>query len=120
MRTIKYHWPITNGDSVMEMAFVDGTAGHPYWFGNGSETRQIEVRGFWIGTVPVTRALWMHVMGSKDCPAVGQGVERPLENVSWDGLTGTGRIYRTNECGHNSDADGRASGTANGGLPPPD
>jgi len=90
MSTIKYRWQTADGDGVMEMAFVNGTAGQPYWFGSGTETRQIEVQGFWMGTVPVTQGFWVHVMGSEDCPAVGRGAQRPMENVSWEVLTRPG------------------------------
>jgi formylglycine-generating enzyme required for sulfatase activity len=47
----------------------------------------MEVQGFFIGTVPVTRALWAHVMGSDANPKVYQGDDLPLENVSWDEIT---------------------------------
>jgi hypothetical protein len=90
MRSINYKWQSCNGLRVTEMVYIEGTNDRPYSFGIAAATGKINVREFWIGTVPVTQTLWMHVMGSEDRPAVGQGAERPLENVSWDGLTVTG------------------------------
>jgi Sulfatase-modifying factor enzyme 1/TIR domain len=39
-------------------------------------------RGFWLGEVPCTQALWEAVMGSN--PSRFQGGDRPVETVSWD------------------------------------
>jgi formylglycine-generating enzyme len=86
MRSINYKWQ-SDGLHATEMVYIEGSNCHPYLFGNAAATRQAEVRDFWIGTVPVTQALWVHVMGSDGCPAVGHGAERPLENVSWDMIT---------------------------------
>jgi formylglycine-generating enzyme required for sulfatase activity len=46
----------------------------------------VEVRDFEIATVPVTQALWQHVMDAN--PAVAKGMDLPLENVSWDDVAG--------------------------------
>jgi formylglycine-generating enzyme required for sulfatase activity len=50
----------------------------------------MEVGDFWIATVPVTQALWVHVMGDGSNPSVGRGEQRPLENVSWDTVVARG------------------------------
>jgi formylglycine-generating enzyme required for sulfatase activity len=44
--------------------------------------------GFFIGTTPVTQALWAHVMGEN--PAVHAEPHRPVENVSWERITTPG------------------------------
>ena len=62
----------------------------PYLLGEAPDRRSIEVRSFYIGTVPVTQALWIHVMGADQNPAVHRGDELPLENVSWDEITQSG------------------------------
>ncbi|MBX2803507.1 MAG: formylglycine-generating enzyme family protein, partial [Myxococcales bacterium] len=38
-------------------------------------------RGFWLGEVPVTQALWEAVMGEN--PSHFEGPSRPVERVSW-------------------------------------
>jgi formylglycine-generating enzyme required for sulfatase activity len=47
----------------------------------------MEVQGFFIGTVPVTHALWTHVMGSDPNHAAHRGEDFPFENASWDEIT---------------------------------
>lgn len=79
-----------DGEHVLRMVRVPGCVGAPYRFGEGESTgcRQIELREFLIAELPVTQVLWVHVMGVN--PAVRQGAGLPLENVSWDGITGAG------------------------------
>ena len=55
-----------------------------------SDARRVEIRDFFIGTVPVTQALWIHVGGPLVNPSVHQGANLPLENVSWDEITRDG------------------------------
>jgi hypothetical protein len=43
-----------------------------------------------MSTVPVTQALWTHVMGADANPSAHQGPDLPLENVSWDEITRDG------------------------------
>jgi sulfatase modifying factor 1 len=79
------------------MVYVQGTGGRPYLFGEGKERRPIEVADFFIATVPVTQALWSHVMGDGSNPLGRRGDRRPLENVSWDDITGrNGFLERIN------------------------
>ena len=70
MSTISYRWKSSDGDQTIEMVRVEGTNGRPYVFGDGAETREIEVREFWIATVPVTQAFWVQVMGAEADPAM--------------------------------------------------
>ena len=44
--------------------------------------------GFFIGTTPVTQALWLRVMGEN--PAVRADLHCPIENVSWRRITAPG------------------------------
>ena len=55
-------------ESSLRSVHVQGTSGNPYSFGH-SEVLQIDLPGFDIGVVPVTQALWIHVMGEKKNPA---------------------------------------------------
>lgn len=48
----------------------------------------MELAGFSISIVPVTQALWERVMGAN--PAVHPDPRRPVENVSWEHITGHG------------------------------
>src|SRR5437870_184854 len=95
MRTIKYGWRTDDSDHTLEMVYVQGSGGHPFRFGAGKETRAREVASFFIATVPVTQALWTHVMGGN--PSHRRGDCRPVEDVSWDDITGPdGFLHRIN------------------------
>ena len=95
--TISYKWNIAGKDHRFEMVYVEGTKGHPYGFGEGSDKPEIEVASFFIGTLPVTQAFWAHIMDG-DNPSVRQSDELPLENVSWDELgRDDGFFQRLNE-----------------------
>jgi len=87
METISYNWK--SGDEVhsFKLVFVRGTHGHPFSFGEGAARRSVHTQDFFIGTVPVTQALWIHLMGPNANPSLHQGADLPLENVSWDDLT---------------------------------
>ena len=77
------------------LAWVPGTAGASYAFGHGPERRSIELAGFWIGTTPVTQALWMRVMGENR--SARPDPRSPVENVSWEQITGAdGFLARLN------------------------
>ncbi len=90
---IRYQW---DGEQVLEFVHVTGTKGRPFTFGESQHSRPIEVPDFFIGTVPVTQALWTHVMGEN--PAIHPGPDLPVENVSWDMLTaGGGFLARIND-----------------------
>jgi formylglycine-generating enzyme required for sulfatase activity len=86
---LHYTWNEDGADRTFEMVHVAGTNGQPYSFGEGDQFRAIEVRDFWIATLPVFQALWAHVMGG-DNPSVRRGALLPLENVSWDEVTRPG------------------------------
>jgi sulfatase modifying factor 1 len=84
--TISYRWKLRDADHSLEMVHVEGTHGRPYLFGEGQAARPIEVRDFYVATVPVTQALWTRVMGAENNPSVNGGMNLPLENVSWDDI----------------------------------
>src|SRR5215831_5102116 len=84
MKILRYRWEPHN---VLEMVFVPGTHGQPFPFGEGASVCRIEIEDFFIGTVPVTQALWLHVMSAGANPAVDSGLDIPMENVSWDQIT---------------------------------
>jgi sulfatase modifying factor 1 len=97
MDTIRHWWQDHGADRMLELVRVEGTNGSPYRFGEGTNTQPIEIPTFFIGTVPVTQALWVHVMG-EDNPSARRGADLPLENVSWDGITRPGGfLQRVNE-----------------------
>lgn len=81
-----YAWRDGDVQHELQLVRVPGTAGSPYLFGNGPHRRSIEVRDFYIGATPVTQALWTHVMGSN--PSMRPDLRCPVENVSWDHITG--------------------------------
>jgi formylglycine-generating enzyme required for sulfatase activity len=88
METITYSWNAGDGSKVFDLAFVAGTHGQPYSFGERADGLAVEIQDFFIGTVPVTQALWTHIMGANANPSAGPAL--PLENVSWDEITREG------------------------------
>lgn len=90
MAPIRYVWRDTDGEHVLELVHVRGTRGHPYSFGEGSDTWSVELQDFWIATVPVTQALWNHIFDAATNPSVNRGPNLPLENLSWDEITRPG------------------------------
>src|SRR6185503_1606506 len=86
VKSLKYNWK--SGDTVheIEFAYVQGTGDHPFLFGEAA-MKPIDVQDFHIVTVPVTQAFWTHVMGEGSNPSVCPGDHRPVENVSWDGIS---------------------------------
>jgi formylglycine-generating enzyme required for sulfatase activity len=87
---IRYSWSNANGEHGVEFVYVRGTHGHAYPFGERARSRAIEVQGFFIGIVPVTQALWTHVIGAGLNPSLHRGPDLPLENLSWDAVTESG------------------------------
>lgn len=68
MSPLRYEWTDTAGAAhALEMIRVPGTA---------------DMRAFFIGAVPVTQALWLHVMGVN--PSKCSGLTCPVENISWN------------------------------------
>jgi formylglycine-generating enzyme required for sulfatase activity len=92
METIRYTWDTPEGPTTFELAFVPGTRGRPFPFGDPAHGRPTEVADFHVSTVPVTQALWAHVMGADSNPSAHRGSALPLENVSWDDLTRPGGL----------------------------
>jgi formylglycine-generating enzyme required for sulfatase activity len=98
VETIRYTWNTGDCSHVFDLVFVAGTHGHPYSFGERVGGRSIEIRDFLIGATPITGALWGHVMGVDARPALHQGLDLPVENVSWDEITRAGGFLdRINE-----------------------
>lgn len=90
MPSLNYTWNSDDTGHTFELVYVEGTNGSPYVFGEGTARAEIEVPAFFIGTVPVTQALWTHVAGTNSNPAAHRGLALPVENVSWDTITQTG------------------------------
>ncbi len=86
MKTLEYQWRSGDSKHTLRMIFVAGTNGSPYGFGAGNESCLVEICDFYLADVPVTQALWSHVMGDDDNPAAKRGLTFPQENVSWDAL----------------------------------
>jgi formylglycine-generating enzyme required for sulfatase activity len=84
MKPLTYMWKNGAAPCVLELAYVEGTKGSPFLFGEGAESRSMEVPSFHVATVPVTQGLWEHVLGCVANPAVNRGTDLPVENVSWD------------------------------------
>jgi formylglycine-generating enzyme required for sulfatase activity len=89
MRTVQYTWKTGDHENVLDIAFVRGTHGQPYCFGERGGPL-IEIQDFFIATVPVTQAFWTHVIGRGANPSAHPGPDLPLENVAWDDLTQDG------------------------------
>jgi len=90
MDSVDYAWRDGQGAYAHRFVLVPGTQGRPYPFGDTPGGRPIEVGAFLLGSTPVTQALWAHVTGADEMPAVARGPGLPVENVSWDALTRPG------------------------------
>ena len=88
MSNLKYCWRVDGFDHSIVMAYVEGTNGRPFLFGEKHGKRAIEISDFFMATVPVTQALWTHVMGAGSNPSHFRGDCRPVENVSWHDVAG--------------------------------
>ena len=98
LNELRYAWTDKGTEHLLTMTPVKGTAGRPFFFGEGSEKRAMEVRDFYMATVPVTQSLWSHIMGAYCNPSRFRGDCRPVENVSWDDITQSGGfLTRINE-----------------------
>jgi formylglycine-generating enzyme len=86
MVNLDYKFELGTSAHSLNLVLVEGTRGSSYEFGEGNQPLGVTVQDFFISTVPVTQALWTHVMS--DNPAVVRGGNRPVENVSWDMITG--------------------------------
>ena len=110
-RVIRHSWRAGDTAHTLDLVYVEGTNRHPYSFGDGSDCRPMEVRGFFIGTVPVTNALWTHVMDSDINPVVQNGAELPVENASWDEITRLGGFLdRINQSPVHAEVQAQLSG----------
>jgi formylglycine-generating enzyme required for sulfatase activity len=53
------------------------------WYQYETPRHEVQItQGFWLGKYPVTQAQWQAVMGNN--PSYSKGVNRPVEQVSWD------------------------------------
>jgi formylglycine-generating enzyme len=87
MANITYNYDVGNAVHSLNLPLVEGTHGRPYTFGEGEQRLSVEIPDFFIATVPVTQALWTHVMGNN--PSINRSDNRPVENVSWLDVTQT-------------------------------
>jgi formylglycine-generating enzyme len=90
MDPIDYQWNAEGREHILRLVWVLGTGGDPYRFGEGDASKWVEVPAFYVGTTPVTQALWNHVVGPDSNPSVNPGDDLPLENVSWDDIAQPG------------------------------
>ena len=83
-----YRWRADGDDHELRLVWVPGTDDAPYLFGREPNRRPIDVPGFFIATTPVTQALWRQVIHAN--PACRQALRSPVENISWNDITGPG------------------------------
>jgi sulfatase modifying factor 1 len=88
MQRVRQTWDSDGKQNALELVHVQGTQGCPFLFGDGNHKRPIEVQNFFLATIPVTQALWAYVMGPQSNPSYRRGEQLPVENVSWDQVTG--------------------------------
>lgn len=70
--------PVMGGDFKMGSIAKKGKAGG---FNYDQPAHFVSLRAFKIGKTEVSQALWKEIMGSN--PSYNQGVDLPVENVSW-------------------------------------
>jgi hypothetical protein len=92
MQRISYIWNAGDHSHVFDLAFVRGTQGHPYSFGEQAAGRPVEVRDFFIDIVPITQALGAHIMDADDKAEARNGdaarfnrLPRPARRQEWSG-----------------------------------
>jgi formylglycine-generating enzyme required for sulfatase activity len=88
MEARRFTWQEPSGEHQLVLAPITGTSGQPYGFGHGPQRHPVELADFFIGTTPVTQALWQRVMGEN--PAARPDPRCPAENVSWEHITARG------------------------------
>lgn len=111
MKNLCYPWESEQGGHSFELVYVEGTEGRPFLFGEDRGRRSMEVRSFFLATVPVTQAFWNHIVGSEHSPAGRRGVNLPMENVSWNMITGPdGFLQRINASGVLANVGGQIPG----------
>jgi formylglycine-generating enzyme required for sulfatase activity len=95
---VRCRWNADGTHPVFELVRVERTHGRPFSLGDGAEPELVEVEDFFIGTDPVTQALWTHVVGADGNPAINCGADLPVENASWDEISKQGGFLdRVNE-----------------------
>jgi sulfatase modifying factor 1 len=89
MDELVYQWTAAGEPHELRMMHVEGTSDEPFLFGENEPHVPVEVPSFYLGSTPVTQALWEHVTGND--PALVQTDRRlPVENVSWQHITEPG------------------------------
>src|SRR5215813_1009809 len=95
MKSLRYTCGSGDPWTTIELVYVQGTRRRPFQFGAGMDRRRIEVSDFFIATVPVTQAMWTHVMGDATNPSFNRADQKPVEGVSWDTITKAGGFLDT-------------------------
>ena len=88
MKTGTYRWNAGGSSYEFELAAVAGTHGEPFEFGVDVPGRRVNVNDFAIGRTTVTEAFWAHIMGDDPRHAKRPSPRYPVDDVSWDELTG--------------------------------
>jgi formylglycine-generating enzyme required for sulfatase activity len=83
-----YRWDAGGQNHELSVVWVPGTGVDGYLFGREPRQKAVHIDGLFVGTTPVTQALWTHVMGT--LPAVKPAPRCPVENVSWHDITRSG------------------------------
>ena len=94
---LTYRWQADDGEHQLGLARVAGTEGTPFLFGGGPKRRPIEIRDVYMGSTPVTQAVWQHLMGSN--PSRRVVARARVERVSWNERSGpAGVLARSKSC----------------------
>ena len=97
MEPLSYKWTDDDGEHELRLVHVPGTDDGPFMFGRSENKISVNVSDFYIASSPITQALWTHVMGSN--PARRVESRAPVENVSWEHITGPGGFLETINAG---------------------
>ena len=97
MEPLSYKWTDDDGEHELRLVHVPGTGDGPFMFGRSENKISVNVSDFYIASSPITQALWTHVMGSN--PACRVESRAPVENVSWEHITGPGGFLETINAG---------------------
>jgi sulfatase modifying factor 1 len=80
-----------NTPAAFEMIWVEGGVfemGGESWSDSSLPMHRVKIDSFWMGEFAVTQALWAYVMSGtdKENPSRFKGVNRPVENVSYNDI----------------------------------
>lgn len=83
MNNLIYPYLLAGTPHQLDLIFVESPE-KGFWFGDDTNRFGMRVGDFFMSSVPVTHALWKHVMGGPTKPGLTNTDDEPAIHVSWD------------------------------------